>query len=430
MKIYTKQIDEASLTAFVTGAAGASFSGQLTSYVGANGYFGPNLVYTTGGSQIISGTKIFDNSPIVPYSGGTGAAPSRLYVDNQIIVSQVNLSGQISGISGILSQQFSSIKVTGSNTISNGNFSGIGGTQVIKSGNFILISGGAGGGSSTAIGNFVHLTGNESISGTKTFVDSVPLILSSLFGVPPTLSNAIGTDDILLLSGVLANMVGGGHDDGINLSGKLFLTGANLSSVRVTGSSNIQTPNLSGVGGLVVSQSGNFVLFSGGGGGTNINTINTINFTGTGTMQNTFTSSGSMTTTINNYSGTVNNNPIQLNGVTGNFVNMSYYFDDYNLQTGLNLIETFVGRDFYFTGYAIGTINSGTHGLFTGSFYQRNTSNAKTTVVDFSMQSGQFFTGRGGFLQIISGMHRVGVSIYNVCTGMTGVTVGLFGVGY
>lgn len=56
------------------------------------------------------------------------------------------------------------------------------------------------------------------------------------------------------------------NNNALNLSGRLAATGALLSSFSVTGSTNIQTPNLSGIGGTLVVQSGNFVLISGAAG--------------------------------------------------------------------------------------------------------------------------------------------------------------------
>lgn len=133
----------------------------------------------------------------------------------------------------------------------------------------------------------------------------------------------------------------------------------------------------------------------------------------------------------NNYNGAGNvSNVINISGVTGNFVNMSFWFDQYGLTTGLNQAEAGIGRDFLFTGYGIGCINSGTQGSFSGSFYQRTPTNIKTTFVNFGFSAGQLFTGRGGFGQTISGMNRVGFDIYLIGTGITGLSASLFGVGY
>lgn len=229
------------------------------------------------------------------------------------------------------------------------NFTGMGGTLIIQSGNFVLISGGAGGG------------GNSNVS--------------------------------------------------------------------VTGSSAIAAPNFTGMNGTLVIQSGNFVLISGSSVTSQFITNNTYNITGTGTNNIYPTSSGSMTNTYN-VSGTLNTNPLFLNGITGNFVNISFFFDETNLATGLNLIEGFVSRDFIFTGYAIGAYITGVAGVLTGIIYQRDTGNIKNQVTPFSFASGSFFTGKGGFNQTISGMNRIGIDIYRLLTGVTGVSIGIFGVGY
>ena len=467
MKIYVKQIDEASLTAFVTGAAGASFSGQLNSYVQNGGYLGVNVVYSSGGFQIISGAKTFDASPTVPYSGGTGTAPSRLYVDNQITVATVLYQASLSGISGSIfntGANLSLVKVTGSSGIQIANFTGLGNVSTsLVSGGLIGISGNS--------NDAINLSGRLFNTGAN--LSSVRVTGSSNIQTPNFTGMGgtlvIRSGDFVLISGG-AGGAAAGNGDGINLSGNLFTTGANLSSVRVTGSNNIQVPNFTGMGGTLVIQSGDFVLISGAGAGggssvsvTGSNTIalpnftgmggtliiqsgnfvlvsggggstfvesNTFNITGTGTINITATSSGSMSNVYNNYSGTINTNPTILNGITGNFVNISFFFDEFNTATGLNLVEGFVSRDFTFTGYAVGAYVSGTHGRLSGAFYQRSQTNAKTQITPFSFESGMHFTGQGGFSQTISGMHRVGVDIFSLMTGITGISVGLFGVGY
>ena len=158
------------------------------------------------------------------------------------------------------------------------------------------------------------------------------------------------------------------------------------------------------------------------------------NILSSGTINNTFQSSGAV---INNVNGSTNNflgnNSTVINnasGITGNFVNLSFYYDPTVLSTGLNNAEAFIGRSFFFTGYALGCINTGTQGFFSGSLYQRTPTNVKTNFINFSLRSGQFFTGVGGFSQEITGMNRLGLDIYLIGTGITGFSVGIFGVGY
>lgn len=68
------------------------------------------------------------------------------------------------------SDEGTSVQVTGGSYLNFANFSGIGGAQVIQSGNNILVSGGAGGsGSITNIANVVYTSGTQTISGSKLF---------------------------------------------------------------------------------------------------------------------------------------------------------------------------------------------------------------------------------------------------------------------
>lgn len=131
----------------------------------------------------------------------------------------------------------------------------------------------------------------------------------------------------------------------------------------------------------------------------------------------------------NSVSGVVSNS-VSVSGITGNFVNMSFFLDQYSLSSGLNVIEGFVARDFTFTGYALGAYNSGTKGIITGSIYQRTTTNTKVELIPFSFNSGVFFSAQGGLIKTISGMNRVGIDILGIGTGVTGFSIGIFGVGY
>ena len=109
---------------------------------------------------------------------------------------------------------------------------------------------------------------------------------------------------------------------------------------------------------------------------------------------------------------------------------MAFWYDQYNLATGLNNVEAVVGRSFFFTGYSVGVINTGTQGFFSGSLYQRTPINTKTSFIDLSLNSGLYFKSQGGFVQEISGLNRVGLDILLLGTGITGLSIGVFGVGY
>jgi len=423
MAIYTKQLDPVSLTNFILNVStGAAFSGSFLNYLNNSGWMG-NLTVSTTGNQNITGIKRFFDPVLVNYSGGSGAAPSALYVSDLVsslsgsilggfvsktqsndIISgfktftgsvqinpptntghAVNL-GLLTGASGILSSlatgisgSLSSIKVTGSNVIQSASFTGLGGTLVIYSGNQIFISGAAGGGG----GSNTQVTGSAAISAPNfTGVGTTTLTYNGTYVL---VSGGPATDTVL--SGYLENKFI--HRD---------LTADIISGLKTfTGALGVGVPTTTG------------------------HAVNLGYLTG---------ASGVLQSAINNITGGNTTNIFNLSGITGNFVNMSFYFDEYNLTTGLNQIEAFVSRDFFFTGYAIGAINSGTRGGFSGSFYQRTTINTKINFRDISLNTGQFFTGVGGSNQIISGMNRVGLDIYSIGTGITGLSVGLFGVGY
>ena len=488
MLIAVKQINQSDLTSFVAlASSGSAFEQNVLAYaIASSGWFGPNIVYTTGVSDI-TGVKTFRDSPLVPYSGSIGAAPSaRFVLDQDLILSGVlagqsvsssslvsasgvlaaqtalasgilttgivnasgvlqtaitangtsitSLSGYVNGASGALS----AVRVTGSSTIPIVNFTGLGGSLVIHSGDFVFISGSAGGGASntsvtgsaaisapnfTGVGDvtvtydgtyvrvsgapgvgtaysgyveatFVHLTGAETISGVKTFATS-PLVPVATIG-----TQAINLDQLSGASGVLVAAQA--------VTNNYWITGTGVVTASFNASGNINNT---------------FAITSG--------TTNVVN---SGTSTNTFNNSGNINVTssgsvTNTFNGAVNN-VTNLSGITGNFVNISFWYDQYNLATGLNSVETFVGRSFTFTGYGLGAINSGTQGFFSGSFYQRTPTNAKTNFVDFYLNSGLYYYALGGFNQEISGQNRMGLDIYRIGTGITGLTIGVFGVGY
>lgn len=523
--IAVKQLNQDQLTLFVQQASsGASFSGNFVNYVQNSGFMGPLVVWTTG-NQSITGAKTFLVSPVVPYVGATNTAPSTLYVlDQDRALSGVltgTLTQQVLTLSGALSSVFSTVQITGTN-VSTANFTGLGGTLVFTSGGYTFISGGAGGGGSNvsvtgsaavatpnftgdgsvtvsydgtyihvsgagvgssysgyAESTFVHLTGSETISGTKTFA-TTPLIPTGASAGP----EAVNLTQLTATSGALTGSFAASLN---SLSGVLTGQMADTSGVlytAITGMTGYISNNyftITGTGTTIIDQTASGVInnvynVTGGdvviSGGTTIQTgtFNTIyGITGTGTVNisnvssgdtfynltsGTFIVSGSTLVQTGNFiynitgtgtvnisgsgvfnvtGGTVNSyttNNYSFGTITGNFVNMSFYFDEYTLATGLNFVETIIGREFTFTGYALGAITSGTQGFFSGSFYQRTPTNAKTSFLNFSFNSGLYFASNGGYSQTISGLNRVGLDILRIGTGLTGVTVGLFGVGY
>lgn len=416
MKISAFQIDQASLALVIQqNTSGAAFSGNFVSYVQGSGFMGPTVVWTTGGAQDVSGVKRFVDSPIVPYSGGTGRAPSAGWVNDQLAyysgwangtfpsnTTLASASGQLSvnlaltgsGLYALLVNQsgqastdyatksaltnsgasLSRVYVSGGSLMPSADFSGVGGTIVYSSGGRILISGGAGGGGGSST---VKVTGSSAIA-SPNFTGAGTVIVS----YDGTFIYASGSayNDAGLSGYIDNNFVN--RTTAQSITGIKTFVSSPVVPTATLGTQAINLAQLSGASG---------VLAAIGGG------------------------------TTNNYT---------FSGITGNFVNMSFWFDQYNLATGLNTIEAVVGRSFFFTGYSVGTIETGTQGFFSGSFYQRTPTNAKTRFIDFSLNSGVFFRASGGYNQTVTGLNRIGLDIYTIGTGITGLSVGLFGVGY
>lgn len=454
MKVNVNQIDSVGLTLFVQQASsGAAFSGSFVNYVASSGWLGPNVVSTTGGSQDVSGVKRFTNPIGVVYAGGTGDTVAQLFVTDRIASASGALNTALTTISGALESGNSAFTVTGSTIVNVANITGGGNVQVTLVGGQLVVSGAAGGGSAS-----VQVTGSSAISApnitgkgsvTATY-DGTYVILSgapSAGGAP----NAVFTTGVNLLTGISYTFTGSPlvaaptlPSGAVNLVYLSGFSGVMTGAIQAT--SGVLNFQMTGASGALAARdlaiSGALQAQIGAGGGTTSNFA----ITGTGTINIALNASGNMTNTINvsgnatntfNATGTFNNtfngsnvNTFNVGVVTGNFVNMSFYFEAYNLNTGLNLIETFVGRNFTFTGYAVGAQTSGTQGFLSGSLYQRTQINGKVPFAAFSFNSGMFVTGVGGLSQTISGLNRVGLDIVNLGTGMTGVTVGLFGVGY
>jgi len=429
--IAVRQINQTELTnAIALASSGSAFSGNLQAYLLGSGWAGPNVVYTTGANQTISGVKIFIDSPFVPYAGATGTAASKGFVDNSILAA----SGQIllnlvttDTAQSITAAKTFDVPVTVAIPTNSGHavnayyLSGVSGA---------LAAAGGGGGTPNA----VTTTGNEVIGGFKQFTGS-PFVPA-----PTQPSGAVNLDYLSGVSGILAANAGAGSPNSVTTTGNEVIGGFK----QFTGSPFVPAPTqpsgavnlsyLSGVSGVLATAGGsitNNYYITGTG-------VVTASSHASGNINNTFsitsgttnvTNSGVAANTYNITNGTANT-IYNIAQITGNFVNLSFFFDEYNLVTGLNLLEAFVSRDFTFSGYALGLINSGTSGAFlSGSLYQRTPANVKTSFLSFSLNSGLFFYASGGLNQPISGMNRVGIDLYRVVQGMTGLSVGVFGAG-
>lgn len=164
---------------------------------------GPNVLWTTGGYQTVTGVKEFLVSPLVPYSGADPlSAASQSFVITKINDSILEFSGYLPAA---YVDTFSAQNVGGSKTFSSpvnvalatdtGHAINLAYLQIV-SGQIVTMGGGN-------AGEVVYRSGDQTITGTKTFVSS-PIV--------PTPTNPFGA--------VPKNYV-----DGLTLTGVVYITG-------------------------------------------------------------------------------------------------------------------------------------------------------------------------------------------------------------
>lgn len=421
---------------------------------------GANLsaVKVTGSSTIqspnftgIGGTLVIQSGNFVLISGAT-SSPSAA-VDHG---DGINLSGNLFATGANLS----AVKVTGSALIQNPNFSGIGGTLVVQSGNFVLISGAPGGSASVDHGDGINLSGNlfttgSNLSAIKVTGSSI-IQVANFSGIGGT--SVIRSGSFILISGVTAGAAVVDHGDGINLSGNLALTGqqawlaannnginlsgnlsatgSKLSAVTVTGSSLIQNPNFSGIGGTLVIQSGSFILISGAGGvsssaadhGDGINLSGNLTLTGQTLIARDLATSGELSTRLLNTGATLianiastgqqawtaaNNNGINLSGnvsaISGNLTLTGQTLIARDLatsgelstrlfNTGATLITAIAS-----TGQQAWTAANSNSINLSGNLFTTGANLSAVKITGSNIVQSPNFTGMGGTLVILSG---------------------------
>lgn len=419
-KINAQQIDQASLALIIQQTtSGASFSGNLVSYAESSGWFGNNVVATTG-NQTITGVKQFFNSPLIPYSGNTGSAPSAKWVNDQIAAysgnadgifvqsgNLISASGQLayntyvtgSGLYNLIVNQsgqaatnyatktqlfntgasLSKVRVTGGGTVQDANFSGLGGTLIIHSGSTVFISGAAGGGGGAGDSD-VQVTGSSVLT-TANFT-GVGSVVVSYDGSLIRISGTAGAD--ATLSGyVEGNFVN--RSTAQNVTGVKTFVSSPIVPTATTETQAINLGQASGISGVLVERDSTIsgviygqmtgisgVLAQNAGG---VAITNNYYITGTGVVaasshasgdiNNTFSITSGTTTVINsgtaantyniNSGSTLNFN--LGNTVTGNLVNISMFMDP--VITGLSVGEVFCSMSFNLTGFFLGCVTSG-----------------------------------------------------------------------
>lgn len=117
--------------------------------------------------------------------------------------------------------------------------------------------------------------------------------------------------------------------------------------------------------------------------------------------------------------------------ITGNFTTVSFFLSP--ASTGLNLAESFISQDFFFTGFALAATVTGAGpengGILTGSIYTSDLNNNKIQRQSFTFDSGLNSFVSGDFSVPLTGYHRIGVDITNTLSGLDKLSIGVFGFG-
>lgn len=388
-------------------------SGVLSS--GMGGGAGGNFVDTASNGQIISGQKIFNVNPLVATPSAPSGAANKAYVDAISPTGVMHLTGNetATGIKTFLQSPLVPVATLPNQAISKMQLDALGTT-------IGGISGFAGvasiNGSTGAASGAVYLIGAGNVSvqqcGAIFYVSGITDYNTFMYGA-----------EIPLPSGIT----------GLSFA---FPTGLNFKptitdSLEITGGNagyfdyvlyNVTT------GGFKVSfQSGipnnNYIY--------NFHAVPIGNGSGFAALQGTIGPSGLVGPPGTGVAGPTGAVGFFVNSgiITGNFVNISFFSDP--VATGFNLFETFVSRNFTFTGAAFSCRTSGfgqvNGGILTGKLYQVDFNNTEQTLFSFTFNSGLIYSGSPLFTTAVTGYNRVGLSITNSLSGIEKFCVGIFG---
>lgn len=193
-----------------------------------------NLAST--GSAAIAASVLYANTIGTNLSGNLASTGQQTWQASQN--NALNLSGRLAASGALLS----AVSVTGSNAIQNPNFTGLGGTLIIQSGNFVFISGASQ--QQAAQQNHddgINLSGRLSQTGATLWQRDLDISgalelkisanaagVGSLNGLSGSL-NIFGTGSVVSITNVGQSIyVSGNNNDGRNISGNLSTLSNNL----------------------------------------------------------------------------------------------------------------------------------------------------------------------------------------------------------
>lgn len=471
-----KQLRSEQISGFLVGVLNNSFTGLANAYL-----LNANLAHLTGVESFI-GQKTFLFNPNIPYSGLTGQAISKLFVTDQntILQNQINLiqnpvfiSGQqfISGNKTFFQIIINSGTVTGSfdvpNPVGTGNAVPLGylNTQI----NTLINS------------SFVHLTGNEIVSGVKTFNDGINVPITTGVSGAVNLSqlgvtgqsiidqfNATGLSLQTQISSIdltaAASVTGFGGVLSLNAQiGNLFLQGRGNISVAPNGNiinisgaiPNVHSGILIGRANVLSGVDKQFVSYP-------FNYSNTlkvftslVNFSGAPLLVSAVSgesTSGFYALYSNivdrsgyylNYQawdGTGDINVIQgpqgeqgIQGPPPTYSNYNINYFTQTISTGSGVYEQFASQTYFITGLLVGLTQPGSGTPLSGNIYKRDPfTNARTNLIPFTMNDSQFFSGVDLTLSVyypffIDNNYRVGIDVMTSISGGRGLSVTMFG---
>ena len=405
-------IDGKSGILIFTGAGNMSIlvNGQTFTFSGDNTVLSGLVINASGVLQ----TQINNLTTNLQTTGQT------LYNDLIGISGQVVATGALfSGLSGALqatgTNLLSQINTVNTNQLNNsvavsGNLQSTGQTlyndifglsgQVVATG--ALLSG---------LSGALQATGTNLLSQINTVNTNQIANSTNLSGNLQTTGQTLFNSLVITSGNALAN--------GTNLSGNLTLTGANLSAIKVTGSSIVNVANFTGIGGMLVYISGNnIVVFSGGGGGTTNNTFN--NYFASGVTGITISGSIGITGLITITGSGIN---IIQSGNTIVFADITSGY----LQQQINLVSinesnnaTNLSGNLQTTGQNLFVLLTNASGQFNVNF--ATITNLQTTGQTLynllTNASGQFNTN----FATVTNLQTTGQNLYNLITNFSGAS--------
>lgn len=462
-----------------TGALGVGTPTKATdattiSYVsGASGYLQyqisnitvSDVVYTSG-NQIISGTKIFVGYPLVPTPINDSGAVPKSYVDSIKLTGIVYETGNqtISGVKTFLNSPLIPVAVSTNQPVTLAqlqatafNYAPTSGYSVTSINGITggILTQGANGITTYMCDNILYISGNIATT-SLLYTAQIPLTIGATgvsfvwgtgFASKPTVTSSLevtGNSAISFISTNLYNVTTGGFNvafqSGIPHSNYILnftaiptTSGSGFFGIRGEQGQAQPTWNSRGAwqAGLAYNKydfvflsenSNSYVALTGN------NSDNFNKPAGTGFGPWAIVASGRQGDI--GPTGAIGNLIIASGGyITGSFTNISYYLSP--VGSGLNLAESFIGYRFNITGYKLGCITSGSYPLFggvlSGKLYVRDDNNIKTTLQNFTFNTGIFTYFSGGLGIPFTGGYRLGLDITNTMSGIEGFSVGVFG---